>query len=631
MRHIYYVTRISLSTALTVTYTNTHTGVKELCARRMPRSRSSSSGDDGGGGKRRGRYAAVVEKGENAWKREWSSFMSGVNLKRLRDGTSGVALKASADIERQLVAREAASSSSPAAGAHGSGNGVEVNDDGIPLGAIASHASFSYLFSSPAERRAERDARERAESERRQAHKRELMAKKDPLSVLSKHQRAMHDAEQRGLQLDGMTRKERRSFLQLTVTEAQRKAEEQSREFKLHDLMDEKLAWYQQGPHPIDLIAEKLVRRKAEKKAKQLRLKYNYLAPHPSWLAKRAQRRRESLLVGLGKRLIFSESVTGEDKDDDTTVPTSEVMVTDPLHHLTVPLSEMGRLLGQQGSASLSAAAAADADALVTVAAGSSSGDDIEDVKGADEEGAQHLGGEVGRGHRGDVTATRKKAVSASSAASSAGGCSSASPGKCASGEAGNDGVDNDAAQVRLPDVVVLQDPSRIATSFVRTVARDRTTALAIQQINRTTNFLSSGLVKGPSLRPEDALPGNCLPSRGLGTPPAAAALTPSPKNTAAALKQDSAAGGAKHAAATSRRSSAASRGRERVRVADGEEEGGERRRHRRGADASPAESQTKKSKHTTSPSPRPRGARAPTSPVKSPAAVALRKAKKVK
>ncbi|CAG9571033.1 conserved hypothetical protein [Leishmania major strain Friedlin] len=580
----------------------------------MPRNRSSGD-DGGGGGKRGGRYAAVVEKGENAWKREWSSFMSGVNLKRLRDGTSGVTLKASADIERQLVAREAAPSSSSVAGEHDNGNDVEVNADGIPLGAIASHASFSYLFSSPAERRAERDARERAEAERRQAHKRELMAKKDPLSVLSKHQRAMHNAEQRGLQLDGMTRKERRSFLHLTVTEAQRKAEEQSREFKLHDLMDEKLAWYQQGPHPIDLIAEKLVRRKAEKKGKQLGLKYNYLAPHPSWLAKRAQRRRESLLVGLGKRLIFLERVTGEDKDDATTVPSSEVMVTDPLHHLTVPLSEMGRLLGQHGSASLSAAAAAaaDADALVTAAAGSSSGDDIEDVKGADEEGAQHLGGEVDRGHRGDVTAARKKAVSASSAASSAGGCSSASPGKRASGEAGDDGVGNDAAQMRLPDVVVLQDPSRIATSLVRTVARDRTTALAIQQINRTTNFLSSGLVKGPSLRPEDALPGNGLSPRGLGAAPAAAALTPSPKSSmVAASMQDSAANSTKGAATTSRGASAAGRGRRRVRVADGEEEGGERRRHRRGADVSAGESQTKTSKPTASPSPRPRGARPP-------------------
>ncbi|GET86940.1 hypothetical protein, conserved [Leishmania tarentolae] len=578
----------------------------------MPRNRASSSG----GGKGCGRYAAVVEKGENAWKREWSSFMSGVTLKRLRDGTSSVALKASADIERQLVAREASSSSSPIAAAQDHANNVEVNDDGIPVGMIASHASFSYLFSSPAERRAEREARERAELERRQAHKRELMARKDPLSVLSKHQRAMHDAELRGLQLEGMTRKELRSFLHLTVTEAQRRAEAQSREFKLHDLMDEKLAWYQQGPHPIDLIAEKLVRRKAEKKAKQLGLKYNYLAPHPSWLAKRAQRRRESLLVGLGKRLIFSERVTGEDVDGGPAVSTSKVMVTDPLHHVTVPLSEMGRLLRQNVSASPSAAAAADAS--VEAAAGSSNDDEVREGKGADEEGVQHLGGEVDHGQRGHVTATQKKAVPASSTVPRAGGGSSMCPGKYASAEAGDNGIDKDAAHVRLRDEVVLHDPSRIATSWVRSVARNRVTALAIQQMNRTTNFLSSELVKGPSLRQEDALRDNDLPPRGLSAAPVAevaTALASSSKRTAAASTQSCAAG----------------KDRKRVRVAGGEGEDFEGRRRRRGVEASASELQTKEPRCTAAPSAHPHAVHASTASVKSAAAAAPRKAKAVK
>ncbi|KAG5505285.1 hypothetical protein JIQ42_07492 [Leishmania sp. Namibia] len=571
----------------------------------MPRNRvSSSSGGGGGSGSHRGRYAAVVEKGENAWKREWSSFMSGVNLKRLRDGTSGVALKASADIERQLEAQDGAPASSPVAGAHESEGDVKVNDDGIPLGAIASHPSFSYLFSSPAERRAEREARDRTEKERRQALKRELMAKRDPLSALSKHQRALHEAEQRGLQLDGMTRKERREFLHLTVTEAQRKAAEQSREFKLHDLMDEKLDWYQQGPHPIDLIAEKLVRRKAEKKAKQLGLKYNYLAPHPSWLAKRAQRRRESLLVGLGKRLVFSEKMTGENSGADAAVPASEVMVTDPLHHITVPLREMGLLLGQHSSAPPSAVVAADgdgdADAVVEAAAGSSTGDNVGEATDKDEEEAPLMSGEAGRGHGSDVAGTRKPSASASSSAASARRSGRPLAEKHTSGEAGDGVVDSNATQARLPDAMVLQNPSRIATSVVRSVVRDRTTALAMQQLNRTTNFLSSRLVKGPGLRPEDALLENGLPVRGLSELPAAVAvaLTSPSKSSAAASKRPSSAKGPRGAAATLRCPSATGGDRKRVRAADGDNEDGEHRRRDRVATAAVTVPRARKLKH---------------------------------
>lgn len=468
----------------------------------MPRSGSSGGGAgaaaaSSGGHDNRGRYAAVVEKGENAWKREWSSFMSGVNLKRLRDGTSGVSLKASADIERQLEARDAAplaSASPPSAAA-----AEAVSEDGIPVS-----ASFSYLFSSPAERRAERDARDRAEAQRREAAKRELMAKKDPLSVLSKHQRALHDAAQRGLQLEGMTRKARREFLRLTVTEAQKKAEAQARDFKLHDLMDEKLAWYQQGPQPIDLIAEKLVRRKAEKKAKQLGLKYNYLCPHPSWLAKRAQRRRESLLVGLGKRLVFTE--------EGGAAEAGELMVTDPLHHRTVPLREMRSLLllatttreGVSGSAAHDAAdAEAEAEAAAAAAdtSSSSGGDDVSDDGGAEAVGDDDGVGEVEMGKAAPTTATAN-ATSAAPAPTHV---------------------------ARLPDVGVLQDPSRIATSVVRSVVRDRAAALAIQQLNRTTTFMSAGLVKGPSLQPEDALLENGLPVRSLLTPSPAAAASATP------------------------------------------------------------------------------------------------------
>ncbi|KPI89702.1 hypothetical protein ABL78_1195 [Leptomonas seymouri] len=457
----------------------------------MPR--SSSSGGGGSGSRKTGdssdrkRYAPVVEKGENAWKREWSSFMSGVNLKRLRDGTSGVSLKASADIGQLEPTAAALTATTASASAYGpsapnadTAGDVGVNSDGIPLNAGAASASFAYLFSSPAERRAEREAREREEREQRLAKKRARMAQEDPLSVMSKHQRALHDAAQRGLQLDGMNRKARRDFLHLTVSEAQKKAAEQSRAFRLHDLMDAKLEWYQQGPHPVDLIAEKLVRRKAEKKAKQLGLKYNYLAPHASWLAKRAQRRREGLLVGLGKRLVFNEEVdeAAAEKGGDTITMT----VTDPLHQRTVPLRDMGLLLAP---ATIAPMAAADGETMEEAAADAA----VESAMREDNDSDSADGRERDR----------------SSGPPATGSAPAVTP-------------------ALLPDVGVLQDPSKLATSFVRSVVRDRATAVAIQQLNRTTTFLSPDLVKGPSLTPEDTTAAQGLPLQTLmgGKAPAA-------------------------------------------------------------------------------------------------------------
>jgi hypothetical protein len=440
--------------------------------------------------------------------------MSGVNLKRLRDGTSGVSLKASVDIERQLesTAMSPAPTGAVAAASPVLHGDVGVNNDGIPLTAGAASASFSYLFSSPAERRAEREAREKAEKERRQAEKHARMAQSDPRSVMSKHQRALHDAQQRGLQLEGMNRKARREFLRLTVSAAQQRAEAQSREFKLHDLMDDKLAWYQQGPHPVDLIAEKLVRRKAEKKAKQLGLKYNYLAPHASWLAKRAQRRRESLLVGLGKRLVFND----DDDDDDASGAGGAMTVTDPLHHLTVPLRDMG-LLMVPAAVTNSAADASDEDddeatAEAVLAAAMQADNDSEDGRGANLSEGDGIA---------DVNTKEEdnaaQGVTRESAQGGGAQISSSTPPADDAAGGGGGGIGSGAKLVglaRLPDVGVLQDPSRLASSVVRRVVRDRATALAIQQLNRTTTFLSSGLVKGPSLMPEDTAAAAGLPTQ---------------------------------------------------------------------------------------------------------------------
>lgn len=228
--------------------------------------KSASSSKDGSR-----RYAAVAEKGESVWKKEWSGFMSGVSLKTLRDGTNKVSIQSSKDLQRE----------------------AERNDED---GAWGGGATFSYLFNSPSEKKAARK------------HKLAEVKKKKEGPTVSKHQLAIKEAENKGLKLEGMTRKERRKFLQLSVSaEEIDLAKKPSTELKPHELMDEKLAWYQQGPYPIDVISEKLVRRKAEKKGKQLGMRYNYLLPHPSWLAKRAQRRKESVLAPLGKRIIFDE------------------------------------------------------------------------------------------------------------------------------------------------------------------------------------------------------------------------------------------------------------------------------------------------------------------------------------
>lgn len=237
------------------------------------------------------RYAASAVRGESVWKKEWSSFMSGVNLQTLRDGTNRVGIQASKDLQKDAEQSE-----------EGGGAGF----------------TFSYLFNSPAEKKQARKLKEQKQKN-----------KKEELKT-SKHQQAMKEAAEKGLKLDGMSRKERRQFLRLTISPEEKALQEMSSaETKPHELMDEKLAWYQQGPFPIDVIAEKLVRRKAEKKGKQLGLRYNFLLPHPSWIAQRVRRRKESILVSIGKRIVFDDEghavdpLTGEVVEPATHKPLS--------------------------------------------------------------------------------------------------------------------------------------------------------------------------------------------------------------------------------------------------------------------------------------------------------------------
>ncbi|EPY35823.1 hypothetical protein AGDE_07221 [Angomonas deanei] len=288
------------------------------------------------------RYAATETRGESAWKREWSSFISGIEMKQVRDGTRALSLKASKDIEHEVAQQEEKS------------------------GSVAeAPTSYSYLFSSPAQKKAEREKKlqqqreeerqRRLERERKKKQKMRLKRQREGGEEeeessddedTSKHQKTLKEAEKRGLKLEGMTRKEKRKFLQLTVTEEHIKAQEHAKQFKLHELMDEKLAWYQQGPHPIDLISEKLVKKKADKKGKQLGLKYNYLLPHPSWIAKRTQRRKESIMVALGRRFVFDDDGQAYDALRGVPVDMTKVnfLLTEPL------FKEEGGAAGEEGT-----------------------------------------------------------------------------------------------------------------------------------------------------------------------------------------------------------------------------------------------------------------------------------------
>lgn len=238
------------------------------------------------------RYAATVEKGDNAWKREWGGFISGV---KMTDGGQAVKLPSCMDYEKQEA------------------------------------SSFSYLFSSPAQKKQERMKKKAALDAEKNRKKKERELKKlkaaqergekvdvdwdDPFHELSAHKRAMLEAQRRGLLLEGMSRKEVREFLHLTISKEQQEAQAHQRELKPHELMDEALQWYQQGPYPLDVISEKLVIKKALKHAKQQGMKYNYLTVHPSWVASRARKRKEGHLDAWGTRVSFDESGEVVEKD----------------------------------------------------------------------------------------------------------------------------------------------------------------------------------------------------------------------------------------------------------------------------------------------------------------------------
>lgn len=218
-----------------------------------------------GDGKKR--YAATQERGESTYKKEWSHFISGVEV-------ADLGAKISIDSERD-----------------------HAEDAG--------RSTFSYLFGA-------KDKKKQEKPEKRA---------KDVEEGPSRMQKLLDRATTKGVELDGLNRKQRRQLLEADKTDSQLKKEAKEAKAakeqedglpprpKMHELMDKKLAWYQQGPHPVDEISERLVLKKAQKHARQNGWKYNFEAPHPSWLAVRARRRKESNLWSTGQHTRFDDPV----------------------------------------------------------------------------------------------------------------------------------------------------------------------------------------------------------------------------------------------------------------------------------------------------------------------------------
>ena len=221
-------------------------------------SRDAPSRDAGA----RKRYKSDESRGPSAYKAEWNHFISGVRVKD--EGTT-----------------------------------FEMGK-GRDIAAEAEGSTFSYLFAGAAEKK----TKKATVKDKVNATK---AAKARASDDESKMKKMVADAKALGLTMDGMNRKQRRNFLRVTQTEADLAAADHARRVKPHELMDDKLAWYQQGPSPLDELSEKLVAKKALKHARQQGLKYNYLTPHPSWLAARRRKRREDDLLPWGIRTVFSD------------------------------------------------------------------------------------------------------------------------------------------------------------------------------------------------------------------------------------------------------------------------------------------------------------------------------------
>ena len=248
------------------------------------------------------RYEAV-EKGPSVWKKEWSAFMTNVPMEKEGKGT-----KLSKSLDLAKAPRQRITFDEEDEVAH---------EDAFNQQQVSS-PSFSYLFASPAEKKAERDKRQRekeaVKKQRASANARSGAAEYDGDSR-SKMQREMDEAKMRGLNLEQFAnRKERREALRLTKSKAHVEAKEafvENATKGIHDRMIARLPWYQQGPFPLDELAEKLILKKAIKKHARLR---QMVAPPkgadgvPLHLQRKQDRERREAKRSSGKNSKSSDS-----------------------------------------------------------------------------------------------------------------------------------------------------------------------------------------------------------------------------------------------------------------------------------------------------------------------------------
>lgn len=281
----------------------------------MPKDSGKSSSASASGAKR---YAGKEKRGASEYKREWSRFMTQVGRKRTSTGLN--------PNNTLLPANQGNQQKSSSAGGELEKTTLKP---ALDLQEILQSSTFSYLFHSKtaALKQKQEELKQKQDMNNLRAKRRqrnqygvdenaeeddEEAAARAERERKSKMEKAIKVAEEKGVSLEGLNRKQRRTALQLTRTEAVEQVEEARKKITPKDLMDPKLQWYQQGPYPLDEITEKLVNKKAQKHIKampELRLgKYNWQMIHPSWLAARQRKRYENILHPLheGRRTIFA-------------------------------------------------------------------------------------------------------------------------------------------------------------------------------------------------------------------------------------------------------------------------------------------------------------------------------------
>jgi flagellar biosynthesis GTPase FlhF len=287
----------------------------------------SNSGKSSSGGAKR--YAGKEKRGASEYKKEWSRFMTQVGRKRTSTGLN--------PNNTLLPANQGNQQKSSSAGGELEKTTLKP---ALDLQETLQSSTFSYLFHSKTAalkqkqeelkrkqelnnnlRAKRRQRNEYEDDEEEDNNNEEAAAARAERERKSKMEKAIQVAEEKGVNLEGLNRKQRRAALQLTRTEAVEQVEEQRKKITPKDLMDPKLQWYQQGPYPLDEITEKLVNKKAQKHIKtmpELKLdKYNWQMIHPSWLAARQRKRFENILHPLheGKRTVFANDDDQEDEN----------------------------------------------------------------------------------------------------------------------------------------------------------------------------------------------------------------------------------------------------------------------------------------------------------------------------